>query len=107
MHDDAVTPEVELMSDRIDASVGGARCRVGQPFVGNQRGDMFEFAGARSGIYAASKVRHEVVGPKAFEDALVPAIGVDQEIAVALKVCGKTPSLRRGGRQSLRSTTRL
>ena len=52
---------------------------------------MFEFALARGGIDAAAKVRHEFVGAEAFEDALVPAISVDQEIAVALKVCGETP----------------
>ena len=61
MEDHPITAQIHLVANCLDAGVGTACGRVGQPFIRNQRADMLELLTGRMDIDAPSKRGDEFV----------------------------------------------
>ena len=65
VEDDAVAAEVELTPDLLDALGGSAGGGGGQPFVGNEGGDVLELLGGGHLVDGTLEVGHQGIGQEA------------------------------------------
>ena len=107
------TPEIELAEHPRRAVRRVAGRRRLEPLVGQQRGDVLEHVGVGLRVERARKRRHDLVGAEARQHLRIPAVGLDEQVAVALEIGGEPPDrllqpqrVRTGDRRSSRSTTR-
>ena len=67
MHDDAVTPEIELGMDGRGTLLGGAGRALRQPLIREQRCDVLELLRGGNRVKTTGEGRHHFVGSEAFE----------------------------------------